>query len=180
MNEEKSVFETLSAVNVEKFVNEKNGFRYLSWANALNELLKHYPTSTWEVREWDGVPYLLTGAGCFVEVTVIIHGISRKQLHPILDFRNQPIMKPNAFQVNASIQRALAKAISLHGLGLYIYQGEDLPPSEKEALANMRQELKSLLSTHGLLNKDSANAIHNMNETQLNNKIEEYRKKEVK
>ena len=175
---ENKVFETLSSINVEKFVNEKNGFRYLSWANALDVLLKHYPDANWEVREWDGVPYLQTGAGCFVEVAVIIHGITRKQLHPILDFRNQPILKPNAFQVNASIQRALAKAISLHGLGLYIYQGEDLPPSEKDTINSMKLELIDLLKQHGKYRKGTPAIVRNMNSEQLRAKIDEYREKE--
>ena len=39
---------------------------------------------------------------------------------------------PNAFQINTSIQRCLVKAIALHGLGLYIYAGEDLPTTELE------------------------------------------------
>ncbi len=68
-----------------------------------------------------------TEAGCFVQVTVWSGGIARTQVHPVLDNRNQTLEKPNAFQINTSIQRCLAKAIALHGLGLYIYAGEDLP-----------------------------------------------------
>jgi hypothetical protein len=63
------------------------------------------------------------------------------QLHPVLDGKNKPIASPTAFDINTSIQRCLVKAIALHGLGLYIYAGEDLPDSAKtETLTNTQQE----------------------------------------
>jgi len=77
------------------------------------------------------VPYMRTDTGYYVEVEVTIDGISRSQVHPVLDHRNKPCDKPNAFDINTSIQRCLAKAIALHGLGLHIYSGEDLPPKEQ-------------------------------------------------
>lgn len=174
MSKENS-FDVLASVNVEDYVRGKNGFRYLSWANAVNELLKRFPTAIWEHREWDGIPYLSTGAGCFVEVSVIIGDITRKQLHPILDFRNKPVLKPDAFQVNSSIQRALAKAISLHGLGLYIYQGEDLPPSEKEAIESARSTLASLLEDANKLTPQAKQALLKMNYDDIQKKITEYK-----
>jgi hypothetical protein len=174
-NQKKSVFEVLSAINVEEFVRGKNGFRYLSWSHAVGALLKHYPDAEMTVHK-DGInPCFLTNTGAYVEVSVTIEGITRTQLHPVLDFRNQPIPKPNAFQVNTSIQRALAKAISLHGLGLYIYQGEDLPLSEKEATEQAREELKRLLQAVGKLDNQATAAIHRMNYDQLTNKINEYK-----
>jgi hypothetical protein len=174
-SKKKSTFEVLSAINVEEFVRGKNGFRYLSWSHAVGALLKHYPEAEMHVHKNGMIPYFQTDAGAFVEVSVSIDGIKRTQLHPILDFRNQPITKPNAFQVNTSIQRALAKAISLHGLGLYIYQGEDLPLSEKEATEQAREELKALLGRAGKLNKEASAALYRMNYDQLTNKINEYK-----
>jgi hypothetical protein len=50
---------------------------------------------------------------------------------PVMDHRNKAIQKPNAFEVNTAMQRCLVKAIALHGLGLYIYAGEDLPEGEE-------------------------------------------------
>ena len=176
MSEEKSVYQTLSGINVEDAVRGKNGFRYLSWSHAVAKLLDKYPTATWRHREWDGKPYYQFEGGCFVEVSVIVNDIERAQYHPILDFRNQPVLKPNAFQINTSIQRALAKAISLHGLGLYVYQGEDLPPSEKEATQSAREELTTLLKENNKYSADAARAISNMNYDQLTEKINEYRK----
>ena len=118
---------------IDKYTQSKGKFKYLSWAYAVRELLKVDTEATWEVHEYihgNGeitAPYMRTGAGCFVKVTVWSGGIARHQVHPVLDHRNQPIMEPNAYQINTSIQRCLAKAIALHGLGLYIYAGEDIP-----------------------------------------------------
>lgn len=125
-----SVYETLSVVDVNHFTEKKGRFTYLSWAHAVGVLQKHYPTAAWEVREWDGAPYLVhKDIGGFVCVTVTVDGLSRTQWHPILDNNNKTIAadKIDAFDVNRSIQRCLAKAIALHGLGLYVFQGEDLP-----------------------------------------------------
>tara|TARA_B100001939_G_scaffold342516_1_gene353768 strand:- start:240 stop:962 length:723 start_codon:yes stop_codon:yes gene_type:complete len=126
-----SVFENLSKVDVGAYAEKKGMFTYLSWAWAVNELLSRYPTASWEVHKWgvDGCrqPYMQTKAGCFVQVTVTVEGVERTQVHPVLDNRNNTIKEPNAFDVNTAIMRCLTKAISLHGLGLYIYAGEDLP-----------------------------------------------------
>lgn len=123
-----NIYETLSEIDVGKFIEKKGAFSYLSWADAVNVLLKHYPEAVWRViSDNNGYPYVSTPAGCFVTVELTIEGIPRTQVHPVLDHRNKSVKEPDAFQINTSIQRALAKAISLHGLGLYIYRGEDLP-----------------------------------------------------
>ena len=126
-----NIFETLDKIDVSTHTEKKGQFNYLSWAWAVRELLRVAPEATWTVHEWglegNKQPYMQTEAGCFVKVSVSVNNIVREQVHPVLDNRNQPIKKPNAFQVNTSIQRCLAKAIALHGLGLYIFAGEDLP-----------------------------------------------------
>jgi hypothetical protein len=169
-----SIFKTLSSVNVESFTKGKNGYKFLSWSHAVNQLLKYYPAATWKHREWDGLPYLSTPAGCFVEVGVTINDITRSQLHPVLDYRNKPIKTPDAFQLNTSLQRSLAKAISLHGLGLYIYQGEDMPMDEKEAIESRRSVLAGLLSAKNKYTEASAHALSIMSIDQIESKIEEY------
>lgn len=175
MNEKKSVYEVLSSINVNKFVREKNGFKYLSWSDSVAILLENYPDATWRHREWDGKPYYETEGGCYVEVSVIVNNIERSQYHPVLDYRNKPISKPSAFQVNSSIQRALSKAISLHGLALYIYRNEDLPPSEREAIEIAKDELITLLKEKNKYSADAARFVSNMNYDQLTEKIAEYR-----
>ena len=126
-----NVFNILDKVDVSAKSEKKGMFTYLSWAWAVRELLRVAPDATWEVHEWgmegNRQPYMQTEAGCFVKVSVTVNGVTREQVHPVLDNRNKPIKTPDAFQVNNSIQRCLAKAIALHGLGLYIFAGEDLP-----------------------------------------------------
>ncbi|HRK39513.1 MAG TPA: DUF1071 domain-containing protein [Burkholderiaceae bacterium] len=120
-------FTALAAINVNDHVEKKAGFSYLSWPFAVAQLRQFDPTATWEVRRFDGLPFLVTEAGVFVEVAVCVQGVTLSQIHPVLDGRNRPLMAPSAFDINTSIQRCLVKAIALHGLGLYIYAGEDLP-----------------------------------------------------
>ena len=130
-----NTFETLNKVDVSKFTEKKGQFNYLSWAHAVRELLKVCPEATWEVHLFDNSdgtkqPYMKNGTGAYVQVTVDVDGVERTQIHPVLDHKNSPIDNPNAFQINTSIQRCLAKAIALHGLGLYIFAGEDLPEAD--------------------------------------------------
>ena len=120
-------FAELNKVNCAEHVEKKNGFSYLSWPFAISELRKRHPSATWEVCRFDGMPFLKTELGYFVEVAVTVEGVRLSQIHPVLDHRNKAIPTPDPFQINTSIQRCLVKAIALHGLGLFIYAGEDLP-----------------------------------------------------
>lgn len=129
-------FARLSAINVSEHIERKGGFAYLSWPFAVAQLRLADPTACWEVRRFDGLPYLMTETGCYVEVAVTVQGVTLSQVHPVLDGRNRVIIAPTAFDINTSIQRCLVKAIALHGLGLYIYAGEDLPQIGTEPAAN--------------------------------------------
>ena len=133
MTEQVNYFARLNAINVSEHIEKKAGFSYLSWPYAVAQLRLADPTATWEVRRFDGLPYLACDAGVFVEVAVTVQGITLSQIHPVLDGRNRPLIAPNSFDINTSIQRALVKAIALHGLGLYIYAGEDLPQQVTDA-----------------------------------------------
>ena len=144
-NKKEHYFEVLRKHNVSKHMEQKGQFNYLSWAYAVEELRKLKPDATWRVvKDDNGYPYTSTPAGHFVEVEVTVDDISLSQIHPVLDHRNQTIEQPNAFQINTSIQRCLAKAIALHGLGLYIFRGEDLPESEPLSESQFN-EIDSLL-----------------------------------
>lgn len=129
-------FARLNAINVSEHIEKKGGFNYLSWPFAVAQLRLAEPTACWEVRRFSGLPYLMTETGVFVEVAVTVQGICLSQIHPVLDGRNRPILAPTAFDINTSIARCLVKAIALHGLGLYIYAGEDLPQPVAEEAAN--------------------------------------------
>lgn len=135
MSETKNYFAELAVIDVSKHVEKKGRFSYLSWSWAVDQLLKKYPDATWQVVRFDGLPYMKTEVGYFVEVEVTVNNITRSQIHPVLDNYNKPIAKPTSFQINTSIQRCLAKAIALHGLGLYIYSGEDIPHDDESKQA---------------------------------------------
>lgn len=139
MEEEKigSMFMKLAKIDVKALVEEKDGLGYLSWPFAVAKLREADPTATWEVRRFQGkdgnsLPYLKTELGYFVEVAVTCAGVTLSQIHPVLDKSHQVITAPTAFDINTSIQRALVKGIALHGLGLSVYAGEDLPFGEIE------------------------------------------------
>jgi hypothetical protein len=124
-------FARLNQLNVSDHIEKKGPFSYLSWAWAVQQLRLADPAATWEVKRFDGLPFLRTELGYFVEVAVTVQSVTLSQIHPVLDQRNQSISEPSAFDINTSIQRCLVKAIALHGLGLYIYAGEDLPQTER-------------------------------------------------
>jgi hypothetical protein len=127
---DENYFARLFQINVNEHVQTKGQFRFLSWPYAVAQLRLHDPAATWEVKRFDGMPFLRSEAGYLVEVAVTVQGITLSQLHPVLDAKNRPIEQPTVFDLNSSIQRCLVKAIALHGLGLYIYAGEDLPVGE--------------------------------------------------
>jgi len=132
-------FGELAKVDCSAHVEKKGKFTYLSWPFAMSELAKLHPKAEIEVREWDGFPAVRGPKGWMVQVSVTIDGVKRTQWHPVLDSNNKAIPEPDVFQLNTSIQRAMVKAIALHGLGLYIYAGEDLPEGAADAQAAAEQ-----------------------------------------
>ena len=127
---EKSVFEVLNAIDCSEHIEKKNGLTYLSWAWAWQILKKHYPASVYTIYESaDGLNYHTDGRTCWVKTGVTVEGIEHIEYLPVMDFRNASILvdKVTSFDVNKAIQRSLTKAVARHGLGLYIYAGEDLP-----------------------------------------------------
>ena len=115
----------LRKINVNDYIERKNGLAYLSWSWAVDQLLQLDESASWEYAE----PRAF-GETMMVFCTVHAFGKSRTAQLPVMDFRNKAIHNPDAFSVNTAMQRCLAKAISLHGLGMYIYAGEDLPMVE--------------------------------------------------
>ena len=138
MENKKNVFETLNAINVSGKTEKKNGLTYLSWAYAWAEVCKVYPTATYKVYErdtqWGPVNYFTDGRTCWVKVGVTIDGLEHVEMLPVMNFKNQsiPLDKVTSCDANKAIQRAITKAIGRHGLGLYVYAGEDLPESESQ------------------------------------------------
>jgi hypothetical protein len=132
MNATSNSFVQLAATNVNEHVEKKNGLSYLSWPWAVDQLLRADPTATWQYRDFAGSPHLTLADGtAMVFCTVTAFGQGRTMQLPVMDHRNKAIANPDAFAVNTAMQRCLVKAIALHGLGLYIYAGEDLPEADK-------------------------------------------------
>lgn len=131
----KSVFETLSTINVSGKTEKKNGLTYLSWAYAWGELCKVYPTATYKVHErdtqWGPCNYFTDGRTAWVKVSVTIGDLTHTEMLPIMDYRNKsiPLDKVTSCDANKAIQRCITKAVARFGLGLYVYAGEDLPSS---------------------------------------------------
>ena len=133
-----SAWSTLSKVDVSEHCETKGGFTYLSWSWAWSTLKKHYPDATFEKHLFDGLPYMLDAQGfAFVQVTVTIVGQSATEILPVLNHSNKPIKNPDSFAVNTALQRCLVKAIAFHGLGHYVYAGEDLPPGAEPKLGEV-------------------------------------------
>ena len=155
-----NIWNTLSAIDCSKHVEKKNGFTYLSWAWAWSILKQHYPTAqyTKHLFQVNGnqLPYMLDADGnAYVTVTVKIldgdnpNGVSAiesaTEIMPVLNHANRPIKNPNSFEVNASLQRCMVKAIAALGLGCYIYAGEDMPMESPTAMVqapNIKTDMK--------------------------------------
>lgn len=136
MEKKKSVFEVLNAINVNGHTEKKNGLTYLSWAWAWAEVKKHYPDAFYTIYEnANGLNYHTDGRTCWVKTGVTIEGLEHIEYLPVMDFRNASITadKVTSFDVNKAIQRSLTKAVARHGLGLYIYAGEDLPEGQNNS-----------------------------------------------
>lgn len=142
--EQANHFAMLAKINVNDKIEKKNGLSFLSWAWAVDQFLRADPSATWEYREpvrWNDT--------VMVFCTVTAFGKSMTAQLPVMDHRNKAIANPDAFAVNTAMQRCLAKAIALHGLGLYIYAGEDLPLEESEDAEwaeGLAMQVRSLMS----------------------------------
>jgi len=162
----REVYKTLSAVNINKHVEQKNKMSYLPWAWAWGTLLSHYPESFYTIYEYEGLNYFHDGKTAWVKTGVTVEDIELIEYLPIMNFRNQsiPCDTLTSMDVNKAIQRSLTKAVARHGLGLYLYAGEDLPEGEEKAPLKATQvapidyvkKLKELCKKEGISFADTA------------------------
>ena len=138
----------LLKINVNEHTEKKNGLTYLSWAWAWREALKADQSATFDVQTFEGKPYMDVNGTGMVWVTVTMFGQPRTCMLPVMDYKNKPILNPDAFAVNTAIMRCMTKALALHGLGIYIYSGDDLPEDEsKEAPTPVATAPKPIVRT---------------------------------
>lgn len=153
-------YSTLSSINVNDKTEKKGNQTYLSWAYAWAEVKKHFPNVQRKVYEDPtGQNYFTDGKTCWVKVGVEIDGLEHIDYLPIMDMRNNaiPLERVTSFDVNKAIQRSATKAIAMHGLGLYIYAGEDMPESASESAAEQMKKDGFRVATQE--DKDKAGAI---------------------
>ena len=155
----KSVFDVLNAIDCSEHIEVKDTGKmklsYLSWAWAWSILKKNFPDATYTIYENEkGMFYHTDGRSAWVKTGVTINGIEHIEYLPVMDNRQCSILidKITSTDVNKAIQRSLTKAVARHGLGLYIYAGEDLPEDvAEEAKSNIEQQVKSAKSMDELL-----------------------------
>ena len=140
-------FITLNQIDVSQHTEKKNNLTYLSWAWAWQEVKKIHPDAIYTIYEnKDGWNYFTDGRTCWVKTGVTINNIEHIEYLPVMDFKNKsiPADSVTSFDVNKAIQRSLTKACARHGLGLYIYAGEDLPEGkDKEAVEAFEKQAKA-------------------------------------
>lgn len=132
-NQNDNYFVDLNRVNVQDKIEKKNGLSYLPWAYAWGELKKRFPDASYTVYEnKDGWCYHTDGSTCWVKTGVTVNGLEHVEYLPVMDYKNRsiPVDTVTSFDVNKAIQRSLTKAVARHGLGLYVYAGEDLPEED--------------------------------------------------
>lgn len=151
-----NTFQTLNSINLGDSVKEKMGLKYLSWAYGWEKMLTLYPDASMQIHErtvqvnevynYDNktvtnsytteIPYFTDGKTCWVKVSVTINNKTYTETLAVMDNKMNAVRLEavTSVQVNKAIQRCFVKALARHGLGLYIFRGEDLPTSEKEEI----------------------------------------------
>jgi hypothetical protein len=144
----KDIYQTLSKLDLSKHLEKKMGLTYLSWANAWDVMMTHYPTALFSIEE----PVRFDDGSMEVWTKVMIEGHERVMWLPVMDHRNQAIKNPSSRQVSDSRMRCLVKNLAMFGLGLYVYQGEDLPRQEVKQVQeiDIMDAIKQLTSATNL------------------------------
>ena len=150
---EQTLFNQLNSKNVNDHVEKKQGLSYLAWSYAHQELMKIDPNYEMKIHEYPHpdvtneqyfVPYLASPEGYSVTVSITLKGLTKTETLPVLDFKNKsvPYKQADMFQINKTYKRAFVKAAALHGIGLYLYHGEEAP----DASDNDRTELEDKIN----------------------------------
>lgn len=142
----KSTFDSLNAINVNDRTEKKGNLTYLSWSWAWQEVKKRFPDATYTYHRDSetNLPFSYKeGVGAFCHTSVTIKNETLEMWLPVMDNRNQSVLKPTSTQINNTLMRCLTKNLAMHGLGLYIYAGEDIPQITTDEIAKSNQDKKS-------------------------------------
>lgn len=143
-------FEEVYTIDVSKKIEKKGGLNYLSWACAWAEFKKVYPNAKYAIKRFENnLPYVYdANAGYMVFTEVTVDDLTHEMWLPVMDNRNNALKQASMTDINKAIMRCLTKNLAMFGLGLYIYEGEDLPEAEKEPLnEDLVKELEELGGT---------------------------------
>lgn len=163
---EEALFQQLNSKDVNDHVEKKNGLTYLAWSYAHQELKKIDPTFTTKYHEFPHpdvnrddyfVPYLATPEGYFIQTSVTVKGQTETEWLPVLDFRNKALAKGSAtpFDINKAQKRCFVKAAALHGLGLYIYNGEEVPSASDNDITELEEKINQFVTISQEKGKDA-------------------------
>lgn len=172
---DKTDFRELIEMDVSQFIEQKGQFDYLPWADG-HQLMKEFDeNSSVTIAEYEHfsvisgehqdflitkqLPYQTTNNSSFVTVTVTIKGKEETEIFPVLDFRNQDIAEPTMSQVNKALKRAFVKALAKHGLGLYIYRGEDLPVLPIVGVKELERTEASIQKLNSIVGEDTTETL---------------------
>ncbi len=149
------MFNALSNLDLSDKCEKRESLIYVSWSNAWSEFKSAYPSATYQIlKNENGLPYFSDpnlGIMVFTEVTV--DDITHQMWLPVMDSKNKAmkltpytyqvwdnykkafvektVQAATMFDINKTLMRCLVKNLAMFGLGLYIFQGDDLP--EKSA-----------------------------------------------
>jgi len=132
-----NTWKTLSALNVNDDKEKKGRFDYLSWADAWKHVQNNVKNASYELLEDLVYPDNSREVRC----SVTINGVTHTMWLAVMDNNNRAIKNPDARAINDARMRCFVKAIAMHGLGLYIYQGEDLPDAPEEKPKKKKPEI---------------------------------------
>lgn len=163
---EQTLFQKLNAINVSDHVEKKNNFNYLAWTHAHEQLKKVDPQYQIKIHEFPHpdisneqifVPYLATPEGYFVQVSITVNGVTESEWLPVLDFKNKALIKGQAttFDINKAQKRCFVKAAALHGLGLYIYNGEEVPSASDNDITELEDKINQFVTISQEKGKDA-------------------------
>ena len=145
MTEFKDIWNNLSQLNLDPYIEKKGGLSFISWSNCWSIMVANYPSATFKQLPHEVMP---DGVSIEVNVQVTVEGHVREMWLPVMDFKNKAIINPSAREISDAKMRCLVKCCSLFGLGLYLYQGEDLPRKPElgpEAMVPVKAAVKMIL-----------------------------------
>jgi hypothetical protein len=150
-----NIYTKFASIDVGNHIEKKGNLSYLSWAWAVDRLLREDPAANWEFHD----PKFF-GDTVMVSVTVTAFDKPINMQLPVMDNKNNAIKSPDARKISDSQMRCLVKAIACHGLGLYIYAGEDVPTDDRDPLVVFEEQHLQALRDAAIAGQDALRQVY--------------------